>query len=227
MHCIPPDTLPRDSSRNQLPPRNQDRYVAVDVETASVDISSICQIAVVEFVSGSVGKVWHSLINPRTPFAAFNINLHGIDASTVRDAPDFSAVVNTLSALLSGRVVVSHMPFDRISLERAYLGQGMPVVDCRWLDTAQVARRAWPRFAKRGYGLKSVASWCGIDFQHHNAVEDANTAGRILAMAVEQTGITSEEWLNRCPAPNARSFRKRGHSLTARQVSSSNLCETE
>src|SRR5690348_1804152 len=126
MHSILSDAIPGDSSRYHLPPRNQDRYVAVDVETASAEISSICQIAVVEFVSGSVEGVWHSLINPKTPFATFNVNLHGIDASVVRDAPDFSAVANIVSTLLSGRMVVSHMPFDRISLERAYLRQGMP-----------------------------------------------------------------------------------------------------
>ncbi len=181
-----------------------DSFVAIDIETANAEISSICQIAAVEFVGGRESNVWHSLVNPEAPFNALNVGLHGINASAVRNAPIFSSIADTLLTLLSDRVVVSHTPFDRISLERACRQHGIPLIKCRWLDTARVVRRAWPRFARRGYGLRSVASWCGIEFRHHDAVEDANAAGRILALAVAETDITLEAWLHCCPTSERR-----------------------
>src|ERR1017187_8838036 len=143
--------IPLERPVDHDPPLDQVGFIAVDVETANADISSICQIAAVCFVAGEAVDVWHSFVNPGEPFAALNVTLHGIDAATVQDAPDFPAVMWTLSDLLTGRVVASHMPFDRIAIERACLKYCIPSVRCSWLDTAWVARRAWPRFARKGY----------------------------------------------------------------------------
>jgi DNA polymerase-3 subunit epsilon len=188
-----PQTEPTADRRLPLKP---DSFLALDVETANSNISSICQIAVVRFEVGKAVDIWHSFVNPGEPFAALNVAIHGINASTVQDAPDFSEVMCTISALLSGKVVVSHMPFDRIAVQGACSKYGISPIQCSWLDTAVVARRAWPRFARKGYGLKSVASWCGIEFCHHDAVEDAITAGCILSKAIIDTGNSLEHWLN-------------------------------
>ena len=41
------------------------------------------------------------------------------------------------------------------------------------MDSAKVSRRWWTQYAKRGYGLKNIASDLGIEFNHHDALEDA------------------------------------------------------
>lgn len=66
-----------------------------------------------------------------------------------------------------------------------------------WLDTARVSRRAWTQFAARGYGLSNVANYCGIEFQHHSAVEDARAAALILLKACSETGLDVPGWLGR------------------------------
>jgi DNA polymerase III subunit epsilon len=71
-----------------------------------------------------------------------------------------------------------------------------------WLDSARISRRSWPdRFASTGYGLASVASFLGIEFSHHNALEDARAAGLIVCRAAETTGLGMEEWLERVKKP--------------------------
>lgn len=99
--------------------------------------------------------------------------------------------------MLNGSVVVSHMAFDRVSLGRAHQKHALPSPDCRWLDTAKVSRRAWTQFAQRGYGLASIAAHCGIEFKHHEAVEDAYAAGRILLRAIAETSIDIDGWIHR------------------------------
>jgi DNA polymerase III subunit epsilon len=190
-----------------VPPPKPQGFIALDVETANTDVSSICQIALVSFEEGGAMEAWHTLINPAVPFAPFNVSLHGIGASTVQDAPNLPSVMNTLSELLTGKVVASHMPFDRFAVEKACLRHGIPPIVCTWIDTARVARRAWPRFAKRGYGLRSIASHCGLKFRHHDALEDARTAGRILACAISETGVSLQEWLACCPATTSNNSR--------------------
>jgi DNA polymerase-3 subunit epsilon len=124
------------------------------------------------------------------------VAIHGITEREVRHAPEPKEVMRTVSAMLGGQVVASHMPFDRIALQAAFFKYQISHVESSWLDTAVIARRAWPRFARKGYGLKSLATWCGIEFRHHDAVEDAVTAGRILSKAIADTGRSVEHWLH-------------------------------
>jgi DNA polymerase-3 subunit epsilon len=64
-----------------------------------------------------------------------------------------------------------------------------------------VVRRTWPQFAQCGYGLANIAQYLKIDFKHHNAREDARAAGEILLMAIAETGLSVEQWLDRVQKP--------------------------
>ena len=57
-------------------------FLAVDVETANADYSSICQIGIAKFVDGELIERWVSLINPETYFDPFNTSIHGISEKT-------------------------------------------------------------------------------------------------------------------------------------------------
>jgi DNA polymerase-3 subunit epsilon len=176
-------------------------FVAIDVETANPDLASICQVGVVVFGPAGPVRTWKSLIDPEDDFSDVNVSIHGIDAAAVRGAPRFGDVFEPLRALLDGRIVVSHTAFDRVSIARAAARYSLPSLDCRWLDTARVARRAWDRFSKTGYGLANIAAWCGISFTHHRAEKDARAAGEILLRAIADTGIPLEEWVVRSTQP--------------------------
>ncbi len=176
-------------------------FVAIDVETANPDLASICQVGVVVFGPSGPLRTWKSLIDPEDEFNDVNVSIHGIDAVAVRGAPKFGDVFEPLRALLGGRIVVSHTAFDRVSITRAAARYSLPSIDCRWLDTARVARRAWEQFAKSGYGLADVAEWCEISFTHHRAEEDARAAGEILLRAIADTGMSLEDWLVRSTQP--------------------------
>lgn len=176
-------------------------FVAVDVETANPDAASICQIGIVGFERGSVQESWQSLVNPEDYFDDFNVSIHGIDEGAVRDAPTFPQIFQTIRKWIGGAVVATHTSFDRIALGRAVERYGLQSLDCAWLDTARVVRRAWPEFSQRGYSLANMASKFGIAFAQHNAEEDARAAGEILARAINETGVGVSEWLDRAAGP--------------------------
>ncbi len=47
-------------------------FVAVDVETANSKLSSICQIGIAEFQSGTLTHKWQSLVHPEDDFDGIN-----------------------------------------------------------------------------------------------------------------------------------------------------------
>lgn len=176
-------------------------FIAVDVETANPNFASICQIGVVSFCDGQVADCWQTLIDPEDYFDFMNILVHGITEEKVRGAPTFPEIDGRLKRLLAQRIVVTHTAFDRVSLNRVAERYQLPAIECNWLDSARVARRAWEKFRYDGYGLLNLAQEFGIKFEHHNAAEDARAAGEVLLRAITDTGITLQDWLVRAYRP--------------------------
>lgn len=168
-------------------------FTVIDVETANPNLASICQVGIAVFRDGQLHETWSSFVNPNDYFHPMNVFVHGIDEFIVRTAPSWADVYDQILPFMTGQIVASHMPFDRVATLKACQGTGLEHFDCLWLDTAKVARRVWSEFSKSGYGLKNLASHFDITFEHHDALEDARAAGEILLRALAHTGSTPEQ----------------------------------
>jgi DNA polymerase III subunit epsilon len=173
-------------------------FIAIDLETANPRMSSICQVGIVAFEDGHEVDADVRFIDPRDYFDPYNVAVHGITEKDVQGAPTFSDLHGWLCQQTSGQIVACHTHFDRVALRQACGRHSLEPLSCNWLDTAQVARRAWRDVAHAGYGLSNLASRFGIEFQHHDALHDARTAGLILLRAIEDTGFNVEQWVERC-----------------------------
>lgn len=178
-------------------------FTAIDVETANADLASICQIGIVRFDDGGViVDEWSSLVNPEDDFDAMNVSIHGITEEDVAGAPTLPALHPILASRLCDRLLVSHTAFDRVSLTRAAARYELAMPGMRWLDSARVARRAWPeQCGKRGYSMHHLREMLALTFTEHVAVEDAKAAGWVLLRAMTDTGIGIPDWLDKVNAP--------------------------
>jgi DNA polymerase-3 subunit epsilon len=176
-------------------------FIAIDFETANPNFSSICQVGIAIFKNGMFYDSWESLVNPDDYFDPLNISIHGIDEWTVRNAPKWGEVYGQFNLWLKNNIVVSHTLFDQTALLLACEKNDINVFDCAWLDTSRVVRRAWPQFAYKGYGLANIASFLNIEFNHHDAKEDARACGEILLKAIQLSGLTIDGWLERARQP--------------------------
>jgi DNA polymerase-3 subunit epsilon len=169
-------------------------YLSLDVETANWDSSSICQIGIGIFENGEVIGTWESLINPQSFFHYTNKRIHGITEEMVEDAPTFPDVYPRLVELMTGRIVVHHTSFDQQAFRRAYSRFNLKPIKTSWLDSSRIVRHTWDEFSDSGYNLANVARHLGIEFRHHDALEDSVAAGRIVAEACRLTNRHVLEW---------------------------------
>jgi DNA polymerase-3 subunit epsilon len=176
-------------------------FVAIDVETANADMSSICQIGIACYNERSLSEEWKSYIDPEDYFDAINISIHGIDESTVIGSPKLYDVANQIYKYLEDHVCVCHTHFDRVAIRQAFDKYEIRHPNCTWLDSARVTRRAWEDLAWKGYGLYNVCKSLGYDFAHHDALEDAKAAGHILITAINRSGLDIDGWLKRVEQP--------------------------
>lgn len=176
-------------------------FSAVDVETANPSRDSICQIGIVHVRDGQIVDQWSTLVDPETWFDDWHIGIHGIDEDGVRGSPAMPRLEPEIRRRLSG-CVISHSSFDRVAFERTYERYGLPAPSCSWIDTTRVVRRAWrDRFGKKGYGLKNVAQFLGVEFDHHDALEDARACAQIMLRACRDTGLSLDQWREKVEQP--------------------------
>lgn len=176
-------------------------FLAIDVETANADYSSICQIGIVEIQNGKIVDQWSTLVNPEAYFDPFNISIHSITKKDVENAPTFDSVYSELKIRIDDRITVHHMPFDKVAINRACSENDLDFLKANWLDSAKIVRRTWDDFAYRGYGLANIAKYLNIEFEHHDALEDAKAAALIVSQACKETGHSIHDWLDRIHYP--------------------------
>lgn len=164
-------------------------FVAVDVETANSNVSSICQVGIAVVRSAKITDIWTQLIDPNDFFDPYNTAIHSIDHNMVSGCPRFEEICDKVAEYL-GEIVVSHTFFDRRAISKAFAECGRSLDYEIWIDSAQVARRAWPdKYGLRGYNLGNVARDLGIRFRHHDAGEDARAAAEIVLRAYRDTAF--------------------------------------
>lgn len=146
------------------------RFVAVEVETANPNMSSICQIGLVQFEDGQETRCESMLVDPQTWFDPYNVNVHGIDEAVVRGAATFPQLQDRLHDWTANQVVVCHTHFDRVALHQACTAATKSPLACTWLDSARVTRRTWPQ--SRSAATDSPMS-------RHSAVSSSDTTMRL------------------------------------------------
>ena len=177
------------------------RFSVIDVETANADSSSICQIGIAEFKNGELINKWESLVDPEDFFDSLNISIHGITENAIKGAPTLPEIANEIRNLIGGITLFHHMPFDKIALNRAFEKYNIDNINPVWIDSAKLVRRTLSQFSKSGYGLKNIASHYGINFNHHNALEDAIATGKIVSRILEENKLSINDCITRVTNP--------------------------
>lgn len=182
--------------------------VAIDFETANGQASSACQLAAVVLRDSQIVAEHSWLIRPpRMYFSPRNIAVHGIRPEDVLDAPSMEQVWSELSEIVDGQVLVAHNArFDIGVLVASLLAHDVACPDLQFTCTRLLARAAWP--GRPGYGLKPLGNWLGVDFRHHDALEDARCCARIALAVEELHALRDLSELEKCLRVSRGSYRQ-------------------
>jgi len=178
-------------------------FVAVDVETANVDKSSICQIGWTVVKGGAISSTEAILINPETYFDPFNIGIHGITEDKVSDSPRFADVKQTFRELMNDLPVISYGLFDQAAFNLADDGNADThfVTETEWINGQKIVRRAWPEHFKGRYRLSFVAKTLNLELNAHDAGSDARVLAEAVLLASKKLEMTFDELVARAAQP--------------------------
>lgn len=166
-------------------------FVAIDFETANEYRGSACALGLVEMEDGCIKASRYWLIRPREMrFEPINVWIHGIRPEDVEHEPEFDEIWKQVYPLLAGKFVLAHNSgFDMSVLRYALTDYRIEFPTLDYSCTRIISKAVWPGLM--GYGLDIVADHLGIDFEHHQAEQDAWACAAIAQAACEQCEASS------------------------------------
>ena len=155
------------------------KFTVFDVETPNRESSRMSAIGITLMEDGVITKEFYSLVNPETYFDYFNTQLTGISEQTVRDAPTFPELWESIEPMMADGLLVAHNAvFDMGVLKKCLQGYGIrwkPTAD--YLCTVQMGRKLLPGMSHK---LNVLCDYYGIDLNHHQADSDSRACAEIL-----------------------------------------------
>lgn len=168
-------------------------FTAIDFETANNSAASACSVGMVKVRDGEVVDSAYWLIKPPIGYDAFlewNVRIHGIMAADVVDAPFWSEQLHDFTSFTENDVLVAHnASFDMGVIDSVSRASFVPTPTHDYLCSLQVARKT---YHLESYRLPSAAMAAGFeDFEHHNALADAQACAAIITHAARRHGADS------------------------------------
>ncbi|NYF10126.1 DNA polymerase-3 subunit epsilon [Leifsonia sp. AK011] len=168
-------------------------FTAIDFETANNSAASACSVGMIKVRDGEVVDAAYWLIKPplgHDAFLEWNVRIHGIMAADVVDALLWSEQLPDLTSFAENDVLVAHNArFDMGVIDAASRASYVPTPSYAYLCSLQVARKT---YHLDSYRLPSAAMAAGFeDFEHHNALADAQACAAIMVHAARRHGASS------------------------------------
>ncbi|MBO4566903.1 MAG: 3'-5' exoribonuclease [Bacteroidales bacterium] len=174
-------------------------FIALDLETATLERRTICEIGLAFVKDSQVIDTKSWLVRPEhNEYDWFNISIHGITPEMTKHSPSFKQVWKEVGPLLENQIVVAHNTgFDMYALRDAFDYDDMPYPHFQYYCSYRAARYTVPD--AYSYSLPLICRHLGIPFdKHHRAGVDAEGCARVFLEALHRGGVSSlEEFQNK------------------------------
>lgn len=161
-------------------------FVAIDFETANEKRNSPCSIGIVVVKDGKiVDRIYHLIKPKEMRFLPINIGIHGIRPRMVENELEFDKVWEKIKEYFNNSLVIAHnASFDISVLRRTLELYKIEVPSFNYICTMKLAKNFY-----RGLDnarLNTVSEFLGFEFNHHNALADAEACSNILLNISEE-----------------------------------------
>ena len=166
-------------------------FIAIDFETGMLKTNSAISIGLVKFRNYEKADTFYSLIRPPELYIRPDFTeIHGLTVDDVKDAPNFKQIWNNILDFLEDDLVIPlaahNASFDMGVLKATLQWYNLPIPELSYFCTRNLARNTWPGLEY--YGLTTLAKKFNIIYNAHNALDDAETCGKLVQMSAEKFG---------------------------------------
>lgn len=182
-------------------------WVAIDFETANNGRNSPCALGIAIIKKGKLVKQDYWLIRPPDLFFdPYNVMIHGITEKDVVDKPQFDELWQEIKPIFAGNTLIAHQASFDLSVLRHTLDEyDIPYPELTYFCTRIFSKKLWPELISHSLGI--VAQHLNINFQHHQAEEDARACAVISLRCCDHADVnTLEDLATKLETPAGQLF---------------------
>lgn len=172
------------------------KYTFFDVETANFKQSSICSIGYIVLENNKIVNKEYHLVKPEPYYMDWhNTQIHGITEDMVRNAPTFDIVWDKIKDNFNDTTLLAHFStFDMKCLRDVLTTYDLAFPNAEYSCTCALSRRGVKGLYN--YKLNTLAQYYGIEFKHHDAMEDTEACYQVLMNVLKDNHTDSIEELH-------------------------------
>ena len=164
-------------------------WAFLDLETTGLDSSrdKVTEIAIIIKMSDGTRKTYETFVNPGVSVPAHITDITGIDDSMLINAPYPEEILDKVSDLLKGKVIVAHnASFDQKFLENM-MGE---TLNNRWIDTLELTKILFSKVAS--YSLRYLIRKFNLECSpSHRALADTEALEKLFFYLLEKANSFS------------------------------------
>ncbi len=170
---------------------DNNKFIAIDFETANNNSNSACSIGIAVIEDLKILETRHWLIRPpELYFHPFNISIHGITEDDVRNEPSFNELWPEIRSYIDNNLIIAHnASFDLGVLRHVLSTYNIDYPESHYSCTLRISKKVWKGLLS--HSLESMTDHLSIEFQHHNAEEDARACAEIAISACNEKNANS------------------------------------
>ena len=170
---------------------DNNKFIAIDFETANNNSNSACSIGIAVIEDLKILETRHWLIRPpELYFHPFNISIHGITEDDVRNEPSFNELWPEIRSYIDNNLIIAHnASFDLGVLRHVLSTYNIDYPESHYSCTLRISKKVWKGLLS--HSLESMTDHLSIEFQHHNAEEDARACAEIAIRACKEKGVNT------------------------------------
>lgn len=162
-------------------------FSALDFETTGLypQNDRIIEIGLFQFTMKEKMKTLETFINPEIPIPLESSRISGINDSHVADAPVISLVLDSITQMLEGTVLVAH----NLNFDYGFLKEAVAVHQKNYsmevgIDTVALAKKVFP--GRKSYSLQNLGQDLGLlKGNAHRALDDARLCGDLFILCLQ------------------------------------------
>ncbi len=167
-------------------------FIAIDVETATYNRASICEVGICIVRNGAIVKTQSWLVQPYNNYYSYqNTRIHGISARDTINAPLFDEVWQQVAQYIKETplLVAHNAAFDMSCIRSSLQAYEVQQDSFEYYCTLQIARRMYKLPCNK---LNILCEHFGIPYgNHHRAGNDAEMCARLFLQELHDSGCHS------------------------------------
>jgi DNA polymerase-3 subunit epsilon len=178
---------------------NDVNFIAIDFETATGKLASICEAGICVVKAGKVIETKSWLVRPEDNlYSYWNIQIHGIHPEQTMDAPEFPKVWKEIGKYIKNcPVLVAHnAAFDMGCIRHSLELYGLEKPEISYYCSLRAARHLYD------FGCNTLTYLCEQfeipEGTHHRAGDDAEMCARLFLREIRDAGWCELEEMSYC-----------------------------